>query len=260
MGGAGSLTPPPRAWAETSTRAAACGSPSTVKIGKVTGDPSPGKDAQRPAPLCIDTVGGGEHRDPKRWRYSPSPCKDAKWYPPRLKNAKYCAPPSPPPKKTHQNANIKKPQSVGDPQNPIKPQGPPHTFPPRSHPLTSAGSEGGLRASCAAPAAPGPVRGCGCRRAGSPAPLRSARTAHVPPPPRSAPRRPAQLRSAPRGRPRPRRPRCCGSSALGSARRRCGAGAFPSPLPGNGHFCWPRSRMISLGLIPTCSREDEEPG
>lgn len=261
MGGAGSLTPPPRAWAETSTRAAACGSPSTVKIGKVTGDPSPGKDAQRPAPLCMDTVGGGSTGIQSGGDTPPPHARMQSGIPPDSRMQSTVLPPHPPPqKKTHQKANIKKPQSVGDPQNPIKPQGPPHTFPPRSHPLTSAGSEGGLRASCAAPAAPGPVRGCGCRRAGSPAPLRSARTAHVPPPPRSAPRRPAQLRSAPRGRPRPRRPRCCGSSALGSARRRCGAGAFPSPLPGNGHFCWPRSRMISLGLIPTCSRADEEPG
>lgn len=134
-------------------------------------------------------------------------------------------PPPPPPKK--------KPQSVGDPKNLIKPQGsPPHSFPPRSHPLTSAGSEGGLRASCAAPAAPGR---CGAAAAAVPgAPLRSAVRAQRMSPPaplRPAPPRSASLRSG-RAAPAPPPP------VLRELRApaRCGAGAFPSPLPCDGHF------------------------
>lgn len=229
MGGADSLTPQPHAWAKTSMKSWEVRLSLHHENRQSDGGPLPTQGCTASSPPTHG-YGWGGAQGSKVKAILPLP-KDAKLYPPRLKDAKHCVLPfsprhHPPPKK-------KKPQSVGDPKNLIKPQGsPPHSFPPRSHPLTSAGSEGGLRASCAAPAAPGR---CGAAAAAVPgAPLRSAVRAQRMSPPaplRPAPPRSASLRSG-RAAPAPPPP------VLRELRApaRCGAGAFPSPLPCDGHF------------------------
>lgn len=205
MGGAGSLTPPPRAWAETSTRAAACGSPSTVKIGKVTGDPSPGKDAQRPAPLCMDTVGGGSTGIQSGGDTPPPHARMQSGIPPdsRMQSTVFPLHP-PPPKKNPPKCKHQKTAKRGRPPKPYKATGTPPHLPPPQPPAHLRRLRGG---------APGELRGAGGPGAGAglrlppcrepraapqcshsacapPAPLRPA-------PPRSAPLRSARAAAAP---------------------------------------------------------------
>lgn len=203
MGGAGSLTPPPRAWAETSTRAAACGSPSTVKIGEVTGDPSPGKDAQRPAPLCMDTVGGGAQGS-KAVAILPLPMQGCKVVSPPTQECKVLCSPLTPPKKNPPKCKHQKTAKRGRPPKPYKATGTPPHLPLPQPPAHLRRLRGG---------APGELRGAGGPGAGAglrlppcrepraapqcshsacapPAPLRPA-------PPRSAPLRSARAAAAP---------------------------------------------------------------
>lgn len=225
-----------------------------MKIGKVTGDPSPRKDAQRPAPLRMDTVGGstgiqseGDTPPPQGCKAVSSPTQGCKalcspLLPPPL-------PPAPP---------KKKPQSVGDPKNLIKPQGsPPPLLPPPQPPAHLRRLRGGAPGELRGAGGPGPVRGCGCRRAGSPAPLRSARTAHVPPrpaPPRAAPLSFSPLRAGGPGSAAP------GAEGAPRSREVRGRRVPFSPSRWRPLFCWPRSGMISVGMISSCGRANDEPG
>lgn len=202
MGGAGSLTPPPRAWAETSTRAAACGSPSTVKIGKVTGDPSPGKDAQRPAPLCMDTVGGGAQGS-KAVAILPLPMQGCKVVSPPTQECKVLCSPLTPPKKKPPKCKHQKTAKRGRPPKPYKATGTP---PPPSPPAATRSPPPAPRGGSGRAARRRRPRGrCGAAAAAVPgAPRRSAVLAQRmcpprPAPPRAAPLSPAPLRAGGRG-------------------------------------------------------------